>query len=379
MKNLLLILFSLSINLMAFSQQTLNKSLEHNGLVRNYILYVPASYDESKDSPLVLNFHGYGSNSTEQLIYGDFRTIADTAGFIVAHPMGTLDNSGTAHWNVGWGASTVDDVSFTNALIDNIASEYNINQDRVYSTGMSNGGFMSYKLACELSDRIAAIASVTGTMNKGQFNDCNPNHPMPVMEIHGTSDPTVPYNGANWIESTPDVVSYWADYNSCESPPIITSIENTNTTDGSTVEHQLFANGMNGATVEHFKILNGGHTWPGSIFTFPGTNYDINASKEIWRFFSKYDINGLIETSNTNNDIINENVISIYPNPTSDIINIGHNSNLDLDFQIYNSLGVILRTGKIGSSNNQISTKGLNAGMYYLLINGKALKLQVIN
>src|SRR5258706_3847373 len=140
-------------------QQTINGTIMHDGLQRDYILYVPASYVPGTPAPLVLNFHGYTSNAFEQMFYGDFRPIADTAGFLIVHPNGTVDQLGNQHWNVGWGTSTVDDVGFTNALIDSLSAQYDINQDRVYSTGMSNGGFMSYKLACDLSNRIAAIAS----------------------------------------------------------------------------------------------------------------------------------------------------------------------------------------------------------------------------
>jgi len=147
------------------AQQTINGTLEHDGLMREYILYVPANYTGTEEVPLLFNFHGYGSNASQQMFYGDFRPIADTEGFIIVHPMGTVDNTGTTHFNVGWGTSTIDDVGYTEALIDDLSSNYPIDAKRIYSTGMSNGGFMSYTLACELSDRIAAIASVTGTMN----------------------------------------------------------------------------------------------------------------------------------------------------------------------------------------------------------------------
>ena len=147
------------------SQQTITATITHDALQREYILYVPASYTGSNAVPLVFNFHGYTSNATEQMWYGDFRPIADTANFIIVHPNGMLDATGTTHFNVGWGGSTIDDVGFTSALLDSISADYNINADRVYSTGMSNGGFMSYQLACQLSDKIAAIASVTGSMS----------------------------------------------------------------------------------------------------------------------------------------------------------------------------------------------------------------------
>ena len=299
MKKLLTLLICLP--LLTVAQQTINASITHGGLQREYTLYIPASYSAGTEVPLVFNFHGYTSNAFQQMWYGDFRTISDTEGFIIVHPEGTLDNSGISHWNVGLGGSTVDDIGFTSALIDSISAEYSVNLSRVYSTGMSNGGFMSYQLACELSDRIAAIASVTGSMNTGWFNSCNPNHPMPVMEIHGTLDPTVSYNASSFTESIPNILDYWTNFNNCNSTPIITNVPDINTTDGCTAEHQIWENGTNGSTVEHYKIIDGEHSWPGALFPNGTTNYDIDASEKIWEFFSKYDINGLINPTSISN------------------------------------------------------------------------------
>ena len=304
MKKLLTLLICLP--LFTFCQQTINASITHDGLQRDYILYVPASYSAATSVPLVFNFHGYASNAYEQMWYGDFRSIADTAGFIIVHPEGTLDNTGTTHWNVGTGISTVDDIGFTSALIDSISAEYSINLSRVYSTGMSNGGFMSFQLACELSDRIAAVASVTGSMITGWFSSCSPNHQMPVMQIHGTLDPTVSYNASSITESIPDIMNYWANFNNCNSTPIITSVPDINTTDGCTAEHQIWENGTNGATVELYKIIDGEHSWPGAVFPNGTTNQDINAAEKIWEFFNKYDINGLISTNTAIDEIIKD-------------------------------------------------------------------------
>ena len=299
MKKILITFFCLP--LLTLAQQTINASINHGGITRDYILYVPPSYSAVTEVPLVFNFHGYTSNATEQMYYGDFRTIADTEGFIIVHPEGTLDNSGVTHWNVGWGGSTVNDINFTSTLIDSIASEYSINLDRVYSTGMSNGGFMSYQLACELSDRIAAIASVTGSMNLGWFNSCNPSHPMPVMEIHGTLDPTVSYNASIFTESIPNIMDFWVNFNNCNNTAIVTNIPNANTADGCTAEHQIWENGSNGVAVEHYKIIDGEHSWPGALFPNGVTNQDINAAEKIWEFFNNYDINGLILPTNIKN------------------------------------------------------------------------------
>jgi polyhydroxybutyrate depolymerase len=281
--------------LFTFGQQTIDASINHGGLERDYTLYIPASYSAGNEAPLLFNFHGYTSNAWQQAFYSNFNTVADDEGFIIVYPEGTLDNTGTSHWNVGWGGSTVDDIGFTSALIDSISADYSINQDRVYSTGMSNGGFMSYQLACELSDRIAAIASVTGSMNMGWFNSCNPNHPMPIMEIHGTADGNVPY------ATIPSIMDYWANFNNCNSSAIITNVPNTSTTDGCTAEHQIWENGNNGSTVEHYKIIGGEHSWPGALFPNGVTNQDIDASEKIWEFFSKYDINGLISPTSISN------------------------------------------------------------------------------
>ena len=302
MKKLFTLLICLP--LFTFGQQTINASINHGGLERDYTLYIPASYSAGIEAPLLFNFHGYTSNAWQQAFYSNFNTVADDEGFIIVYPEGTLDNTGTSHWNVGWGGSTVDDIGFTESLMDSISKEYSINQDRIYSTGMSNGGFMSYQLACELSDRIAAIASVTGSMNTGLFNSCNPNHPMPIMEIHGTADGNVPY------ATIPSIMDFWANFNNCNSSAIVTNVPNTSTTDGCTAEHQIWENGNNGSTVEHYKIIGGEHSWPGALFPNGVTNQDIDASEKIWEFFNKYDINGVISTSTSLEENIKDKRIS---------------------------------------------------------------------
>ena len=270
---------------------TINGTLVFDGIERSFIVYVPQSYTGTQEVPLVLNFHGYTSNATAQMNYGDFRTIADAESFIIVHPQGTLLN-GITHWNVGgWTlGSTTNDVGFTEALINYISDEYKINAERVYATGMSNGGYMSFLLACELSHKIAAIASITGSMTPETYGNCNPQHPMPILQMHGTADAVVPYNGAFWSESIDTALQYWVNYNSCNTSPTTVNLPNTNTMDGSTAETITYHNGNNGVVTKHYKITGGGHDWPGA-----SGNMDINASNEIWEFFAKYDINGLVD------------------------------------------------------------------------------------
>ena len=170
---------------------------------------------------------------------------------------------------------------------------------------MSNGGNFSYLLACSMSDKFAAIASVTGSMWPHLIQvTCNPSHPTPVLEIHGTSDAIVPYN------SVLDGIEYWRTYINCAINSVTTSIPDINTEDNSMVEHIVYDNGDNGVTTELFKIIDGGHTWPGTNFPNGVTNYDINASLEIWKFFSKYDINGAVnEVSSITNHNLNKQVV----------------------------------------------------------------------
>ena len=298
-----ILLLVLGTNFLLLSQQVTEASFLHNNLERSYILYVPDSYDSNSSTSLVVNLHGYSSNAGQQMIYSNFYPIADTAGFILVHPQGTIDDNGFAFWNSGlFGESIeIDDMGFLSNLIDTISSQYNINQDKIYSTGMSNGGFMSYKLACELSDKIAAVASVTGSMNESQINSCFPQQSTPVLQIHGTTDLVVLYEGNEFLETLPveDVVSFWVNFNQCNSEPILTNVPDVNILDLSQAEHYLYDGGLNGSSVEFYKIINGGHTWPGALIPLTGnnTNQDINASEKIWDFFQKYSLNGLIDSN----------------------------------------------------------------------------------
>jgi polyhydroxybutyrate depolymerase len=361
------------------SQQLISDSITHDGLNREYILYVPADFSGETAVPLVLNYHGYTASAIIQVAYGDFRPIADTAGFLVVHPLGTKDSFGNTHWNVGWGTSDVDDVGFTTALIDSLSAEWNIDPKRIYSTGMSNGGFMSYKLACELSNRIAAIASVTGTMNKIQTENCYPQGPMPVMEIHGTADSTVPYNGGQWNESIPDVMTYWAEINNCSPDAIITEVPDTNPNDGSTVEHHVYPDGDKGVKIEHFKVIGGGHTWPGTALGGSTTNYDIDASVEIWRFFSRYDINGLIVSSNTNENTECLADAEIYPNPARSSVTIKLKTNAPISFELTSLGGRVLRFGIIEGKSATIDLTDLPDGMLLLRIGTRVHKVFKVN
>lgn len=358
-----LLLFS---TLASTAQTTFIGSITHDGLQRDYRLYIPAVYDGSEEVPLVMNLHGYTSNAFEQEVYGDFRPVADTANFILVHPEGTMDNTGTTFWNAfGSPSETVDDVSFLSALIDSIASEYNIDMNRIYSTGMSNGGFMSYKLACDLSYRIAAIASVTGAMLDPTFLPCNPVHPTPVMQVHGTADPTVPYLGSLGVLGVEAGVSYWANFNNCNSTAIETAVPDIDQTDGCTADHFLYSGGDQGSTVELYRVNGGGHTWPGSnpFITIGVTNRDFSASAEIWRFFSQYELDVL--STGIEESAITESV-NIYPNPSTGSFFIEFDKRVRRTIQVYSSVGQLLISKE--NQDKKIELEVEDSGVYFLTV-----------
>ncbi len=361
--------FILAITLVSSlcAQQTINGSITHDGMQRTYILYVPANYTGSAAVPLLFNFHGYTSNANQQMLYGNFRPIADTAGFIIVHPQGTLDGSGTTHFNVGFGGSTVDDVGFTAALIDSLSADYNIDANRIYSTGMSNGGFMSFHLACNLSDRFAAVASVTGSMVPATMTNCNATHMTPILQMHGTSDGTVPYNGAGWTASIPNVIDHWVNFNACSTTPIYTALPNTNTTDGCTAESFEYQNVDGCVTVKHIKITNGGHTWPGSIINLAGTCYDFSASLEIWKFLSRFDINGAIgNCQSLSVDALADQSLSIYPNPSQGEVHIDGLSDEWQTVEVATLSGKVLFSDQVNAQQNTLDLSFLEEG-YFLI------------
>jgi polyhydroxybutyrate depolymerase len=337
-KNYSLFIFMLGIllnfNTTVFGQQSTVKTIQHDGLTRTYRIYVPNSYTGQENVPLLFNLHGYTSNAQEQEFYGDFRPIADTANFILIHPQGTLDASNNMHWDA-FNVSGVDDIGFISRLIDTLASNYAIDLNRVYSVGMSNGGYMSYELACELGHKITAVGSVTGSMAINRPLTCNPIKPTPIIQIHGTQDPTVPYNGNATSTSIPNLINYWVGHNNCNATPTVTQVPDSDPTDFSTVEHSLYTNGDNNTTVSLFKVINGGHTWPGAPITIGVTNQDINASVEIWKFFQAYDTETLLSLAE---QAINT-ALKVYPNPSSGAINI------ESDDQI-NTIAVFDLSGK---------------------------------
>ena len=276
--------------------QSISGSLQHDGLTRTYTLYIPANYSTAQPCPVVLNLHGYGSNAAQQATLSQMNSIADTAGFIVAYPEGLPDGASQRQWNSGY-ATGVDDVGFLNRLLDSIAANYTINQQKIYATGLSNGGIMSNTLACDLNGRMAAVASVAGTMSWLQYNNCTTVAAIPVMHIHGTADIVVPYNGNAALLGVASLVNHWRGRNGLTSNNTTTAYPNIVLTDGSNAELIVYETGSN-IPVHLIRVNNGGHSWPGSgIIVSGNTNMDVDASVEIWNFFRSFSSNYTSQTT----------------------------------------------------------------------------------
>lgn len=375
-KKISIIITAIWISLGAIkAQETITETILLDGQTREYIVYVPEIYDENSSTPLMFNFHGFTSQAAGHLAATRMRPVADTTGFILVYPQGSLF-LGSTHWNVGaWtNGSTADDLGFTEAMIDTLSTKYNIDLDRVYACGFSNGGYFSYELACKLSHRIAAIGSVGGKMSSETFDACNPTHPIPVVSIHGTADFVVSYFGSQPFGSktVPETTEYWNSYNDTESIPVMEDIPNINTADGSTVEYYSYANGDDCTSVDHYRVNGGGHDWVGVR-----GNQDIDASSVIWNFVSRYDINGLIDCNPTSTTDPNpENSASlIYPNPAREYITLKMDLSSDIECSIYSPTGERILTQTISRITKTINVKSLSPGIYFLKVGSETIKL----
>lgn len=285
---LLLALLGIVVGGVLLANRT-NGSITVSGRPRRYLLHVPASYDGTNPVPLVMDIHGFAQWPANQQRVSRWNELADEEGFIVVHPMGTrMPLRWASHTPAV--ADTTADIQFLTELLDALRRDYSIDPDRVYVTGISNGGGMSFVLSCVLSDRIAAIGTVAGLFTY-PWDACRRVRPVPLIAFHGTADPIVPYTGGPLrgpLGVAPDVRAWVADY----------AIRN-----GCTIEQQLPTQGdVTGtrwtrpegdvADVVLYTVVGGGHTWPGGsplpAFITGPTSDDIDATRVMWEFFRRH-------------------------------------------------------------------------------------------
>jgi polyhydroxybutyrate depolymerase len=376
MKQLLLSFVFVAMCATSYSQQT-TESWDFDGLNREYIQYVPSVYDGSEAVPLVIVLHGLGDVMSNMAQVG-FHQVSDTANFIVVTPQALLFESpfpqffpDATGWNSGAGAfgitlnEDVDDIGFLNAIIDSVSEQYNIDASRIFSTGFSMGGFMTNRLACEMNDRIASIASVAGTV--GAALTCTPGGDIPVCHFHGTADGTVGYGlaGGGLSDNTfgtnvSDWISFWNSNNGCGAITLEGQFPNS-VNDGYLVDYVEYGGCTNSSRVVHYKVHGADHVWLPSA----QGGSDVFYTLEIWKFFL-----GLSPTNLVASELgIGENEIAsigVYPNPTSDVLRIENTEAKILNVSVFNTTGQLVK--EFSGSTNTIDVSELQTGVYQIMV-----------
>ena len=281
------------------------RTIIHEGIQREYLIHVPDNLNN--DSPIVFVIHGYTGSAEGIAAYSGMNSISEREGFIAVYPQGTIDSYGNAFFNVSYGfnnESTINDVSFIRELVKSISHEFNLKRKKAFATGMSNGGEMSYLLACTSSDLFKAVAPVAGVLMKGLKDSCELSSPVPVFEIHGTADKISLYEGdlnneKGWgaYYDLPSTIDFFAKRYQLVNKSVkqITSKE-------SGADYDIFFERHWTDDLEEevwmYRIEGGRHVWPGKRLRwrddpmarlyFGTGNEDINASEEVWAFFKKY-------------------------------------------------------------------------------------------
>lgn len=273
------------------------RALIIGGQKRSYLLHIPARHDPNKPAPVVLALHGAAMNGPMMAVFCGLNATSDEAGFIAVYPSGT----GTGPflvWNAGGfrgklAEGRVDDVAFIGRVIDEVAKSVKVDTNRVYACGMSNGAMMCYRLAAELSDRIAAIAPVAGAI---AINESKPKRPVPVLHFHGTEDSFVPYARSEGriqsfmrLKGADESVLAWVALNGCLAEPRLEVLSKAG--DELKVTRKTYSGGRNGSEAVLVTIEGGGHTWPGMkpMVGFIGkSTTNVFANALIWDFFSRH-------------------------------------------------------------------------------------------
>ena len=377
-KTILSILILLVLSNSGHCQSYISQTIQYDGETRQYEIYIPEIYNGTVSVPLVFSFHGGSGTAAEQIGIGDLSSYADTANFIAVYPQALPDpnDGGSTNW-IHKDPTTVDDVLFIDALIDVLADTYQIDLNRIYACGYSLGGEFTLSLACRLNSRIAAIGAVARTMQTYTYNNCSPVHPTGVMTILGTADAISNYDGVffggeQYYVSAAEMHSFWASQNNCNANAVTTLVPDINATDGSTVERNTWSTAEGCAYVEELKVIGGGHDWPGSF-----GNADINATTELWKFLSRYNLNGLIDctTTSLNEENGTNFEFNVYPNPVNALLEIELSEIANKEFELFNVFGNIVLRGELKPQKNSIDLSSLPANVYFLKINNQTSKI----
>jgi len=300
-KNTIYSLIIMVVFLAASFSKDIDGTIMIDGLEREYILHLPKNYG-AESLPLLMVFHGGGGNAGQMKNHVKFNKLSDKENFIVVYP-----NAVDKNWNDGRIGEKLpmqrDDVEFISNLIDTLASKYKVDSKRIFSTGISNGGFFSIYLAYKLSNKILAIAPVTANIAVNLADEFKPEYPVSILLINGTKDPLVKYDGGavgfgedgfgrGESVSTERTIQIWTKNNGCGQNPVTEDIFNKDHKDGCKAVKYTYSGCKDGTEVILVKIEGGGHTWPGASQYLPkiivGTVCkDFNATEMIWEFFKQ--------------------------------------------------------------------------------------------
>lgn len=280
------------------------RTLEVDGRARSYLMHVPAGLPLDEPKPVVLAFHGATSNARLMRLFSGLDAKADAAGFVVVYPNGTGNLPNVLTWNGGGCCgfavkNEVDDVAFVRALLDDLETVLPVDRRRIFAAGMSNGAHMVYRLACEMPERIAAVAGVAGPMG---IEPCRPPRGMPVLHIHGTEDEFAPFHGGKGprsvygadMVSVEETVRRWVEANACPGEPRVEEFPDK-VCDGTRVLRRTYGPGRDGAEVVLVVVEGGGHTWPGRPplpAALGKSTMNVAANDLLWEFFARHPLPG---------------------------------------------------------------------------------------
>lgn len=375
-KILILIGLNFIILTTSFGQTDIYDSIYVGNVWRKYNIHLPLGYNSNTNYPLILGFHGgqQGTASSQgwnQFAYqSNLSAKSDSSGFIVVYPEGLVINQNRS-WNAGNCCppamnQNVDDVGFVDNLLDTLFSIYSIDTARAYATGYSNGGMFCYRLACELSHRIAAIAPAACSQ---MFYPCNPIHKVPVISFHSKVDPIVYYTGGNlgftniYLPSQDSTMKFWSQKNNCQTRDTIMDGNGTN------YDFVKISNCSCNVEIHHYATTDGSHSWPGGNPTNNPVSTQISATYLLWSFFQNYTLGCLTTGINDLNET--KEAIKVFPNPFSDKINLTNTTGKE-HFTLYNYFGQVMWTGKY---IEQKDFSELTRGLYFLKIDDRTIKL----
>lgn len=379
-RNLLVLMFLVGVCNKSMAQMGTAKEFEWDGVVRDYIEYVPQSYNPSQPTAVVFMLHGLRDSMEYKLELSGMVPFADRYGWIMIVPEALVasvnifgqDYEIGTMWNAGMSVSVagltlapnqdVDDAGFLLNLLDQVKEQYNIHPDSVFFSGVSMGGFMCQRMAIEHSDKINAVASVSGTIATS-ISTQTPVSNIDILHIHGTKDSVVTYDGADFSFppfgtfniglSAEATVEYWRSYNGC-NPTASECRYIDSKDDGMTFERYDYTGSTDGSRVSFIKVINGEHDW------YAGTEtYDICYADEIQKFFRGE------QPNNVGIDAVADVAVecAIYPNPATSVVNISAAMPISR-VEIYSMSGAVVMEAEHLGVACRINVENYKPGMY---------------